>query len=190
MTTSPTETEVKIRIPDPVSILARLRTAGFHESAPRQFETNTLYDTPENRLRQGGMILRLRQSGDHGVITWKGPGAPGPHKSRPELETTIGSVPTLHQILASIGFGPVFRYEKYRREFKSDEADHGVVTLDETPIGVFLELEGPGDWIDKTAKDLGFSRENYILESYGRLYIADCERRGIKPTHMVFPSDS
>ncbi|MBV8709904.1 MAG: hypothetical protein JO028_22160 [Acidobacteriaceae bacterium] len=95
----------------------------------------------------------------------------------------------MHQILTSIGFQPSFRYEKYRTEFQADGAA-GIVTLDETPIGFFLELEGPGDWIDKTAKDLGFSPESYVLESYGRLYVADCERRGVKPSHMVFRSGS
>ena len=190
MTDSPIETEVKISVLNSADLLARLHSAGFHESVERQFEANTLYDTPENRLRQDGTILRLRQLGNHdSAITWKGPGAPGPYKSRPELETTVGSIQTLHQILTSIGFRPSFRYEKYRTEFRSDDMA-GVVTLDETPIGIFLELEGPGDWIDKTAKVLGFSRKAYILESYGKLYIADCERRGVEPTHMVFPSGS
>src|SRR4051795_2907420 len=106
MTTGPNETEVKIRIPDLTSILVQLHSGGFRETAPRQFEANTLYDTPENRLRQGSMILRLRQFGSHGVITWKGPGVPGPYKSRPELETSVGSVQTLDQILTSIGFRP------------------------------------------------------------------------------------
>jgi adenylate cyclase, class 2 len=185
MTTSPTETEVKISVPHLESIFGRLRSAGFHESVPRQFEANTLYDTPENRLRQQGMLLRLRQIGDVGVITWKGVSVPGPYKSRPELETSIGSIEILDRILTSIGFQSSFRYEKYRTELRSEDAA-GVVTVDETPIGVFLELEGPGDWIDRTAGRLGFSPEDYILESYGRLYVADCERRGVNPSHMVF----
>ena len=189
MATSPTETEVKIPVSHLADVSAKLRSAGFRESHPRQFEANTLYDTPQNRLRQEGTLLRLRQFGDGGVITWKGVGVPGPYKSRPELETTVGSVQTMHQILTSIGFQPSFRYEKYRTEFQADGAA-GIVTLDETPIGFFLELEGPGDWIDKTAKDLGFSPESYVLESYGRLYVADCERRGVKPSHMVFRSGS
>ena len=66
----------------------------------------------------------------------------------------------------------------------------GVVTVDETPIGNFLELEGPAEWIDAKAAALGFTPSDYILESYGRLYLADCERRGVEPSNMVFPPDS
>ena len=185
--TGPNEIEVKIRLAGTESIHRLLETAGLAVSVPRQFESNTLYDTAENKLQHQGVLLRLRQVGSRNVITWKGRTAPGPYKSRPELETTIGSWETLHAILIELGFRPSFRYEKYRTEFAlEDEA--GVVTLDETPIGDFLELEGPGDWIDRTAHRLGFSQQDYVVESYGRLYLADCERRGVQPTHMVFTS--
>jgi adenylate cyclase, class 2 len=183
-----TETEVKIRLSNSAHIPERLHAAGFTQSVPRLFESNTLYDTPGHSLGKKGMLLRLRQAGQKGVITWKGRSDPGPYKSRPELETTVGCVATLGEILAQLGFGPVFRYEKFRTEFLHAQNGAAVVTLDETPIGDFLELEGPGDWIDEAAKQLGFSPQQYVLDSYARLYIADCERRGVQPTHMVFAS--
>ncbi|MBV9265719.1 MAG: class IV adenylate cyclase [Acidobacteriaceae bacterium] len=186
---SPTETEVKIRLSDRPAAVDRLQQLGFKVSVPRAFESNTIYDTGDQRLRQAGTILRLRQVGSKAVITWKGAGEPGRHKSRQELETSIGSLEALHQILGKLGYDAAFRYEKYRTEFvRGDDGDSGVVTVDETPIGNFLELEGPGDWIDRTAKQLGFSEPEYILDSYGKLYIAECERRGLQPTHMVFTS--
>lgn len=185
---SPTETEVKIRVPHSAGVLTRLAAAGFAESVPRQFESNTLYDTHNRSLQHQGMLLRLRKIGDEAVMTWKGRDEPGPYKSRRELETTVGSMDILSQILNQLGFEPIFRYEKYRTEFANPENGGGVVTLDETPIGGFLELEGPGEWIDCTAKQLGFSRQDYVLDSYARLYVADCERRGVEPSHMVFAS--
>ncbi len=186
---SATETEVKIRLANRAAMLEALRAAGLTVSVPRQFEANTLYDTSDHSLRGRGMILRLRQLGDKAVITWKGPGNPGPYKSRPELETSIGSFETLHQILVQLGYQPAFRYEKYRTEFVGEGAA-GVVTLDETPIGDFLEVEGPGEWIDRTASQLGFGRRDYVLDSYARLYLADCERRGVEPGDMVFASQA
>ncbi|MGA8029797.1 MAG: class IV adenylate cyclase [Bryobacteraceae bacterium] len=188
--TNGNEVEVKIRLASVPAIIDRLRHSGFSVSVPRQFEANTLYDTQHHSLRKQEMLLRLRQIGEKGAITWKGPGDPGPYKSRPELETTVGSVEKLAQILAQLGFQPSFRYEKYRTEFLQAENARGTVTLDETPIGDFLELEGPGDWIDAAAKQLGFSRQDYVLDSYARLYLADCERRGVEPSNMVFPSHS
>jgi adenylate cyclase class 2 len=182
------ETEVKIRIDDPTPMPARLQALGFSVAVPREFEANTLFETPDRSLGRSGMLLRLRQIGGKGVITWKGPGAAGPYKSRPELETSVGSVDTLQEIFGRLGYQPSFRYEKYRTEFRTTRDGAGVVTLDETPIGNFLELEGSGPWIDETAQALGFSRSDYILDSYGRLYLADCERRGVQPSHMVFAS--
>lgn len=187
---NPTETEVKIRLPNSANASDNLHAAGFTQSVPRQFESNTLYDSPDHSLGEKGMLLRLRQIGEKGVITWKGPDDPGPFKSRPELETTVASIETLDRILNWLGFQPVFRYEKYRTEFALSRNSAAVVSLDETPIGDFLELEGPGEWIDDTAKRLGFTRQDYVLDSYARLYVADCERRGVEPSHMVFASHS
>ena len=133
------------------------------------------------------MLLRLRKSGDQSVITWKGPGKAGPHKSRPELETAIGSVETMGRIFEQLGYQQRFRYEKYRTEY-ADDSGQGVVTIDQTPIGDFLEIEGPGEWIDATAEQLGFSQDHYVLESYGQLYLEYCKRHGVEPTNMVFAS--
>ena len=182
------ETEIKIRLGLIEHMPARLETAGFSISVPRAFEANTLFDTDDLALRKAQMLIRLRQIGDRNIITWKGKGEAGPHKQRPELETSIGSLETMTQILANLGYKPRFRYEKFRTEFQETGHPEGVVTFDETPIGNFLELEGPGDWIDRTAKRLGFSSGNYLLDSYAKVYGDDCARRGVQPSNMVFAS--
>lgn len=184
-TTTPTENEVKIRVSNKAALVDRIRGAGYGESVARLFEANTLYDTPDHQLRAKEMLLRLREVGNKFVITWKGPKISGPHKNRPEIETTLGSAESMAQIFHQLGLDPVFRYEKYRTEFRRS-GDPGVITVDETPIGDFLELEGPPAWLDETASLLGFSSPDYVLDSYVKLYVADCERRGVLPTHMVF----
>ena len=60
------------------------------------------------------------------------------------------------------------------------------MTLDETPIGVFLELEGPAKWIDSTAKELGFSYADYITASYGVLFAEWCKEYELSTRDMVF----
>jgi len=59
--------------------------------------------------------------------------------------------------------------------------------LDETPIGTYVELEGPGGAIDRAARELGYSKRDYVLKNYLTLYVDECRRKGIEPAHMVFP---
>jgi adenylate cyclase class 2 len=182
-----TEIEIKLRIDDPAASLTALQTAGFQISQPREFESNILYDTEDRRLFHSGMLLRLREVGGRSMLTWKGPAVPGPHKSRPERETAIGSSETFAFVLGQLGYMPVFQYEKFRTELKGVPPE-ATVTVDETPIGNFMELEGPPEWIDSTARALGFSKEDYITESYGGLYRQWCEEHAVQPSHMVFSS--
>jgi len=180
------ETEVKIRLTDTADAKLRLSGASFAISVPRRFESNTIYDTPDLTLRNSQMLLRLRQVGTESIVTWKGPYRAGPHKTRPELETSVGSLETFRQILHALGYDPSFRYEKFRTEYQQPSLPDGTVTLDETPIGDFFELEGPADWIDRTAALLGFDRGAYVLESYVRLYVNDCAAKGVEPSNMIF----
>ena len=61
------------------------------------------------------------------------------------------------------------------------------LVLDETPIGTFVELEGPGSAIDQAARALGFSPRDYVLKNYLVLYVDDCKRRNLQPSNMLFP---
>jgi adenylate cyclase class 2 len=187
MTSDAVETEVKLPVQVTGEAALRLEEAGFTVSQPRELESNSLYDLPDQRLRRAGMALRLRQTGERSIITWKGPIETGPYKIRPELETTVGSVAVLADIFTRLGYEVIFRYEKFRTEFRRPEA-RGSIVLDETPIGAFLELEGPGEWIDKTAMGLGYTPASYVLDSYVSLYIKHCEEKGRQPKHMLFSS--
>jgi len=60
------------------------------------------------------------------------------------------------------------------------------VVIDETPIGNFGEIEGPSEWIDKVAPDLGISRADYSTETYAGLFYAWKERTGSPAAEMTF----
>jgi adenylate cyclase class 2 len=162
-----------------------VRNAGFQVHKRRVFEANVLYDFADLRLRTQGKLVRLREAGDVSTLTFKGRSADTRHKIREEVETTLQNPGAVARILRELELQPVFRYEKYRTEYTAEEAG-GVVTLDETPIGTFLEIEGTARWIDRTARQLGFSADDYILDSYGMLYQKYCSELGIKPSNMVF----
>ena len=106
-------------------------------------------------------------------------------ETREELEIRISDYEICKLILERLGFVQIFRYEKYRTEFRRP-GDTGVVMLDETPIGAFLELEGKASWIDQVAETLGYPASQYIIASYGALYLEYCRTRSVVPEDMVF----
>ena len=178
------ETEIKLRLrQSPEHTRAHLEQQGFQATVPRQLETDQIFDLPAGELRQSGRVLRLRSTGGRWIVTYKGPAdASAKHKSREEIETGVSDGAAFVQILERLGYRPAFAYEKFRTTFKA-AGDEGIITLDETPIGDFLELEGSGYWIDQTAVRLGFGPADYITSSYAALY--EEHRR----THPTVPRD-
>jgi adenylate cyclase, class 2 len=183
------EIEIKLRVADAAQARALLRRAGFRISRRRVFESNAVFDAPGLDLRREGRLLRLRQVGRDVVLTFKGPPSAGKYKSREELETRLEGAEGVRAILERLGYRITFLYEKYRTEYR-DAAREGLATVDETPIGNFLELEGPPEWIDRIAGVLGFTEADYITFSYASLYWSWCEQQGIAPTHMIFPGSA
>lgn len=181
----PEEVEVKIAVEDAAVIRSILRRAGFRVAKSRVFEQNLVLDDRAGSLKARAVLLRVRSAGKSIICTFKGESKPGIHKRREERQFHADNFDECLALFRGIGFEQVFRYDKYRTEF-AREGEPGVVTVDETPIGVFMELEGPARWIDRTAKELGFSRPDYILASYVRLYLEWCTEYGIESTEMVF----
>jgi adenylate cyclase, class 2 len=179
------EVEIKLAIDDLARARNLLRKNGFHIKRRRVFERNILFDHPGTTLRNSGRMLRLREAGGRATLTYKGPGnAGGPHKSREELEVILPNAEEFARLLERLDYVPIFEYQKYRTEYEKGRS--GVVTLDETPVGNYLEVEGPPDWIDKTAEALGFQHQDYLTASYGSIYLEDCRKRRKKPRNMVF----
>ena len=165
------ETEVKIRVADRAALEQKLPALGFTRVTARTLERNTLYDKPDRELRNSRQILRIRRYGSKWTVTHKsvpsGQTEEGPHKNRVETETLVEDGPVLGKVFEALGFSPVFVYEKWRTEW-ADQQGHCV--LDETPLGLYAELEGPSDWIDATAQQLGIGESEFITLSYGRIF--------------------
>lgn len=184
---SAVETEVKFRVENIRELEDRLRSLGFRVVTPRTFERNTLYDTPDRRLRARTAILRIRRYGDRWVLTYKclpadyDPNAR--HKRRIETETEIADGDALGTVFTQLGYEPVFVYEKWRAEY-ADATGHCV--LDETPIGAFAELEGPGEWIDAMSARLGLDPSALMTLSYGRLFENWCNETRNPARDMTF----
>jgi adenylate cyclase class 2 len=177
------EIEIKFRIENPQSLTRRLRAAKFRQVTRRTHEMNTLYDLLGQSLRMRGELLRLRKYGDEWVLTHKAKGKAGRHKTRVETETKVMDGKKVDAILRALGFQPTFRYEKFRAEW-SDGRGH--VVVDETPIGIFGEIEGSAQWIDRTAKSLGIRPTDYLTDTYAELFFAWKRRTRSRATEMTF----
>ena len=177
------ENEIKLPLARAAVGRRLLAAAGFRLHRPRLLESNTLFDTSSLSLKASGCMLRVRAVGGECILTFKGMERSGRHKNREEIETSAGDAGRLSEIVQRMGFAPVFRYQKYRTEYA---LAGGKAMLDETPIGVFLELEGPARWVNRMARLLGFGPSDYITASYGRLYLDYCADRGIAAGDMVF----
>ena len=182
------ENEIKLALPDVSSGRRLLRKAGFRILRSRVFEINVVFDTADRRIIGSGALLRLRVVKGRGTLTYKGQAAGGhAHKVRDEIESPVENPAAMRLILERLGYQVIFRYEKFRTEFVRP-GEPVVAMLDETPVGIYLELEGPPHWVDRAARLLGFAAQDYITSSYARLYFESCAARGIAPRDMVFGS--
>src|SRR5665213_1713060 len=162
------ETEIKLRwTGDAASAHHHLESLGYSASGPRLLEADQLFDRESGELSRGAEALRLRISGGRATATYKGPPDAGPYKSREEIEFDVSDAEAFQTVLSRLGYQRAFRYEKFRTKYSAGE---GLITVDETPVGIFLELEGPGYWIDETAARLGFGRDRYLTMSYAAIY--------------------
>jgi len=164
----PVETEVKIRVAGADVAREALARIGAIPVRPRHLEDNVLLDDATGSLRAAGCLLRIRRTPDDTTITFKGPRLDDEAvKSREEIESGVTDADGAHAIFARLGFAPVFRYQKYRETFVWKDVE---IVLDETPIGVFLEIEGSKDAIHAAAAALGRDPGEFITTSYGGLF--------------------
>ena len=179
----PVEREVKLRFESAVAAKQALAELGATPLRERRLQDDVILDTDDGRLQRSGCALRVRRDGDRAAITWKGPVIAGPMKTREEIETAVGLADDARRILASLGFVPRFRYQKYREELSLEGL---VVAIDETPIGTFVELEGEEASIAAAAVRLGRGPADYVLASYRSLFLEHRQARGGHGADMVF----
>ena len=181
------ETEVKLPIPDLAQAQQLLRDVATRVHQERHFEDNLVFDTAELKLRNEGLLLRLRTIGAQTILTFKGAlRISDGVRDREEIECSIAPPESMLRVLQQLGYSVTFRYQKYRT-IHEIEGYRLHICLDETPIGNYFELEGEIGHIHGCAERLGYSRADYITESYGALYFRWCSENRIQPSHMTFP---
>ncbi len=180
------EIEVKFRVADRGVFEEKLRSLGAKEG-PREFETNLLFDDAARSLAASGKVLRLRRTDGRGLLTLKGPKVVRDGvRSRLELETGVEEPDRMQAVLENIGYQPGFRYDKYRTVWNLPAFPEVEIVVDETPLGLFAEIEGPEEAIRNVATRLGASTADFIPDSYVALHLKARLLDPSLPANMVF----
>jgi adenylate cyclase class 2 len=177
------EREIKLRFASVEEARASVLHAGTTPLRGRRFQEDCLLDTSDERLKRDQCVLRIRTEGSRSLLTFKGPVQPGLMKVREELETVVADGELLRLLLERLGLHVWFRYQKYREEFGHEDV---TVAVDETPLGVFVEVEGSEDGITAMAAALGKGPADYIAESYRGLFLRLRDSCGLAGPDMVF----
>jgi len=177
------EREIKLRFDSVEAAREAVLATGATPLRCRRLQEDSLLDTDDESLRRRRCVLRIRVENGKSRITFKGPVQPSTMKLRDEFETVIGDGVLLRHIFEEVGFHVWFQYEKYREEFSHDDV---TVAIDETPVGVFVELEGTEHGIIATTEALGRRPEDFVLDSYRGLFLQLRDTYGLTGSDMVF----
>lgn len=162
------ETERKYRLSENrleeiISMLNKLG-AQFEKEV---FEVN--YQHRGGEMDERGATLRLRKIGDFTVLTYKEKvKSDEGTKQKIEYETIVSDVEAMEQIIERLGYRLTAVYEKRRKYWKLNDVE---VVLDELPFGLFMEIEGTIEGIDKAEKKLGLKDAEREPRGYPRLTV-------------------
>ncbi len=180
----PFEREAKFWVPALEAFQRHLEAQGARLLQPRTWEYNLRFDTPQGDLTRQRRVLRLRQD-RRLTLTYKGPGQV--HDGviqREELEIEVSDLETARRLLEALGYRVVMVYEKFRTLYHWQGVD---IALDETPLGTFVEIEGPTlDLVRRRAWALGVDPGRAVPESYASLFQRVREHFGLPVTDLTF----
>ncbi|MBC7349221.1 MAG: class IV adenylate cyclase [Candidatus Aminicenantes bacterium] len=181
------EIEVKLRISSLKETRQKLLELGCRIDRDWYREWNSLYDFADGRLEKSQQALRLRRIGRKAFLTYKGqPLKSRSFKVREEYESEVKNFRHFKKILQKLGLRPAFEYRKKRMLLRKDRVK---ICLDETEVGNFLELEGKRSDIVKLARQLGFSRKDFIKLDYVQM-IKEKRQRDYLSSSSKPPSSS
>lgn len=182
------EQEIKIPVAAFAPVRGRLAELRARCQVPFTLEDNWVLDDDHGSLAASGRLLRVRRAGQRCWVTLKEPASfEGGVKSRVELETGVADADGALAVFRRLGFAAVRRYQKRRETWAFGDF---VVALDETPLGGFVEVEGPGDRLAAAAVDLGLNPATAARGTYLDLWHAYRALHPDAPPDMLFSAES
>ena len=173
------EIEIKLAAPDVRTAQKWLRAGGFRVYKRRVFESNIVFDLPDGALRGQARLLRVRQAGNafdpHLQRTAGSRSAQEPRRIGDWVDDPVA----IRAILDRLGYRPVFTYEKYRTEYRQPGQQRVSPRLTRRPSALTSNWKAVQHGSTGLQESLDFRKHDYILDSYGRLYLRWGEKRGV-----------
>lgn len=184
------EIEAKMSVTSHEPVRHALLSAGGRFIS-KVLETNHILDMPEQTLMKSGRGLRVRQAQNLAggselvTLTAKGPLQAGPLKTRPESELTTSDAQAALGFFQTLGYVPVITFEKRRETWEVGDCE---IALDEVPhLGLFVEIEGPGDAaVMEARRKLGLEERAVIRQSYVAMLMDYHRQHGLQSREILF----
>ena len=182
------EIEVKFLLRDQAILLRKITELGLTCVQERVYEKNLRFDLPDGHLVSRKQVLRLRQD-NQSRLTFKGPGILEEDVLlRKEIEVVVSDFEGTKRLLEALGYQVVMMYEKYRANYQMDGL---VISVDEMPFGLFVELEGESPaQLRHAAEIFGFDWDTRINLSYSALLNTFNQNTGLKFRDLSFENFS
>jgi len=163
--------EYEVKLPgEPEALREQLAQLGAEPCSPRLLEDDLVLDTASRTLASAAQVLRLRRRGKDYLLTHKGPVADDVSvKAREEWQTPVEDGVAMLAVFERLGYEVAIRYQKYRTLYMIGDV---VASLDETPLGCFVELEGTPAEIERLAGEIGYKPGSFEVRSYLEIHRA------------------
>ena len=178
------EVEVKFYLWNMASLEQRVKALPATLCQPRTHERNLRFDTRDRNMSAAFRVLRLRKDTAN-WLTYKGPGwIVDGVRQREEIEFQISDFDQARVLLEALGYQVVLVYEKYRAVY---EYNGTLIALDKTPLGDFVEIEGPdAASIKALSQLLGLDWSSRIHKSYVELFEQVRQNINAPVVHLTF----
>ena len=148
-------------------------------------EKTIRYDNDDLKCSNNGIFIRTK-SGMKNVLTLKEIPTDSSNTSfeRITTEVEVDNINKIGYILEKIGLTKKFIMEKYRLFFKYDNVD---ILIDELPFGIYLEIKGEDNEINRITKMLNIDETDLIKMTYWDIY--DKIKKDSKNENIVFETN-
>lgn len=179
------EKELKFKINNPELLINNFLKNGA-VLLNKSKEKTIRFDTPQLDLEKKGVFLRVREGSKKNITLKEKIGENEAVKTRKETEFGIEDIESMRYILERIGFSYIRIFEKFRINMEYKGA---ILSIDELPFGIYLEIEGEEDDINLITKELGYRDEDKIVGTYWDLFEEYKQENNLEGKDILFPDN-